>query len=121
MEFISEVRSDNTLVIFLYLLMTEGLHPQQLARAVDLVRAVKANPEYTKHGVVRMANGPLALMAQEAARELVGEGTIANGGEHRVHEKEVHGQEGQPQGEPAEPCAAVAAGTVGEPERQAQG
>lgn len=119
MEFSSQVKTDNPLVIFLYSLMSAGVHPKQVEKAVDEVKTIQSDPSYTENGLVTMADGPLALMAQEAARELVGEGTI--GGEYRVHEEKVHGQEGQPQGQPAEPCTEMAAGAVGKSERQAEG
>lgn len=121
MEYSSQVKSDNPLVMFLYSLMSAGVHPKQVEKAVDEVKELRADSRYTEDGMVTMADGPLALMAQEAARELVGEGTIANGGENCGYEKEIHGQEGKPEGKPAEPCAEVATGPVGEPERKAQG
>jgi hypothetical protein len=68
MEYSIKVKTDNRVVMFLYALMQGGVHVKQVEEAVDAAMKFGAKAD--------LLNGPLAVMAQEAARILVGHGTI---------------------------------------------
>ena len=69
MEYTIKVRTDNRVVLLITELLKLGLHPNDLEKAVDAIASMK--------GTVELRNGPMAIMAQEAAREIIGSGTIA--------------------------------------------
>ena len=79
MEYTMKVRTDDKLVLFIYDLLQKGVHVHQIERSVD------AAVDILKHGAaVELCNGPLAVVAQEAARLIAGSGTIKVGKEDGI-------------------------------------
>ena len=79
MDWIMKVRTDDKLVVFIYSLLQRGVHVSQIEQAVD------AATDILKQGnTVELCNGPLAVVAQEAARVIAGHGTIKIGKEDGV-------------------------------------
>lgn len=71
MDWTMKVRTDEKLVVFIYSLLQRGVHVSQIEQAVD------SAVDILKQGsAVELVNGPLAVVAQEAARLIAGSGTI---------------------------------------------
>ena len=71
MEYTMKVRTDDRLVMFIYSLIQRGVRVSQIEEAVDAARDI------LKPGAsVELANGPLAVVAQEAARAIAETGCI---------------------------------------------
>jgi DNA-directed RNA polymerase subunit RPC12/RpoP len=68
-EYSISVKTDNKLVMFVYALLAEDVDFNRLERAVDWVRQ-------NEGGTITLPKGPLAVMAQEVARVILGHGTI---------------------------------------------
>ena len=79
MDWTMKVRTDEKLVVFIYSLLQRGVHVSQIEQAVD------AATDILKQGnTVELCNGPLAVVAQEAARVIAGHGTIKVGKEDGI-------------------------------------
>ena len=76
MEYTMKVRTDDRLVLFIYDLLQKGVHVHRVEQAVDTITDI------LKQGnEVELVNGPLAVVAQEAARIIAGSGCIKIGKE----------------------------------------
>lgn len=76
MDWTMKVRTDEKLVVFIYSLLQRGVHVSQIEQAVD-----SATDILKQGNTVELCNGPLAVVAQEAARVIAGHGTIKVGKE----------------------------------------
>lgn len=74
MEYSISVKTDNKLVMFVYALLDEGVDFNLIEKAVD--QASKFSSLEKEGFQVSLKRGPLAVMAQEVARVILGHGAI---------------------------------------------